>query len=397
MQTNETEPFLRTTAINMMLALEKRIKGVQGGTSAGKTFGILPILINKAIKNPGLEVSVVAESVPHLKRGAMKDFKKIMIKTKRWNNSAWHSTDSIYRFANGSSVEFFSADNDAKLRGARRDILYMNEANNMTLHAYNELASRTKQDVWMDWNPTSPFWFHEELKGDSDVDFLVINYTHNEACPQSAVDFILKAKEKAKTSKFWENWYNVYGLGEIGSLEGVIFSNWSIIDTIPKEAEIVNYGLDFGYTNDPTTIIYLGKWNGKLILEELCYQTGMVNADIIRKAKETTDGFTYIIADSAEPKSIEEIKRGGVRIKGALKGRDSINFGIDTLQQFDILVTSRSTNLIKELRNYSWDKDKEGKTLNKPIDTYNHCIDAVRYAAESLATKKKFEWYVITE
>lgn len=397
MQTNETEPFRRTTAINMMLALEKPIKGIQGGTSAGKTFGILPILINKAIKNPGLEISVVAESVPHLKRGAMKDFKKIMIKTKRWNNSAWHSTDSIYRFANGSSVEFFSADNDAKLRGARRDILYMNEANNMTLHAYNELASRTKQDVWMDWNPTSPFWFHEELKGDSDVDFLVINYTHNEACPQSAVDFILKAKEKAKTSKFWDNWYKVYGLGEIGSLEGVIFSNWSIIDTIPKEAEIVNYGLDFGYTNDPTTIIYVGKWNGKLILDELCYQTGMVNADIVRKAKETTDGFTYIIADSAEPKSIEEIKRGGVRIKGALKGRDSINFGIDTLQQFDILVTSRSTNLIKELRNYSWDKDKEGKTLNKPIDSYNHCIDAIRYAAESLATKKKFEWYVITE
>lgn len=390
MQTNEPEKFIRTTAINMMLKLEKRIKGVQGGTSAGKTFGILPILINKAAKNKGLEISVVAESVPHLKRGAMKDFKKIMINTNRWNANGWHSTDSVYRFGNGSSIEFFSADNDAKLRGARRNILYMNEANNMTLHAYSELASRTKGDVWMDWNPTSPFWFHEELQGDADVDFLVINYTHNEACPQSAIDFILKAKEKSKTSKYWDNWYRVYGLGQVGNLEGVVFSNWSIIDQIPEEAIIVAYGLDFGYTNDPTTIVYLGKWNGKLVIDELCYQTGMVNHDIVRRTKEVTDNKTYIIADSSEPKSIEEIKRGGIKIKGALKGKDSINYGIDTLQQFELLVTARSTNLIKELRNYCWDKDKEGNTLNKPIDGYNHCIDALRYAAETISKPKRF-------
>jgi phage terminase large subunit len=392
MQTNETEPFIRTTAINMMLALDKRIKGIQGGTSAGKTFGILPILINKAIKKSGLEVSVVAESVPHLKRGAMKDFKKIMIKTKRWNNSAWHSTDSIYRFANGSSVEFFSADNDAKLRGARRDILYMNEANNMTLHAYNELASRTKQDVWMDWNPTSPFWFHEELKGDSDVDFLVINYTHNEACPQSAVDFILKAKEKSKTSKFWENWYNVYGLGKIGSMDGVIFSNWQQVDSIPKEAKLFSYGMDFGFTNDPTTLVAVYKYDNKLIIDELIYQTGLLNSDIIRHCKGLEDKTVYITADSAEPKSIEEIKRAGIYIKAANKGKDSINHGIDILQQHDILITSKSVNLIKEFRNYTWDADKAGNKLNKPIDAYNHGIDALRYACEGLSVPKFNLW-----
>ena len=392
MQTNETEPFIRTTAINMMLALDKRIKGIQGGTSAGKTFGILPILINKAIKKSGLEVSVVAESVPHLKRGAMKDFKKIMIKTKRWNNSAWHSTDSIYRFANGSSVEFFSADNDAKLRGARRDILYMNEANNMTLHAYNELASRTKQDVWMDWNPTSPFWFHEELKGDSDVDFLVINYTHNEACPQSAVDFILKAKEKSKTSKFWENWYNVYGLGKIGSMDGVIFSNWQQVDSIPEEAKLFSYGMDFGFTNDPTTLVAVYRYDNKLIIDELIYQTGLLNSDIVRLCKNLEDRNVYITADSAEPKSIEEIKRAGIYIKAANKGKDSINHGIDILQQHDILITSKSVNLIKEFRNYTWDADKAGNKLNKPIDAYNHGIDALRYACEGLSVPKFNLW-----
>jgi phage terminase large subunit len=268
----------------------------------------------------------------------------------------------------------------------------MNEANNMTLHAYNELASRTKQDVWMDWNPTSPFWFHEELKGDSDVDFLVINYTHNEACPQSAVDFILKAKEKSKTSKFWENWYNVYGLGKIGSMDGVIFSNWQQVDSIPKEAKLFSYGMDFGFTNDPTTLVAVYKYDNKLIIDELIYQTGLLNSDIIRHCKGLEDKTVYITADSAEPKSIEEIKRAGIYIKAANKGKDSINHGIDILQQHDILITSKSVNLIKEFRNYTWDADKAGNKLNKPIDAYNHGIDALRYACEGLSVPKFNLW-----
>ena len=158
--------FKRTTAINKILSLKKRIKGIQGGTSAGKTFGILPVLINRAIQTPNLEISVVAESIPHLKRGALKDFKKIMLLTNRWYDSYFNRTDSKFQFPNGSYIEFFSADNDAKLRGARRDILYMNECNNMTFHAYTELASRTKREVFLDWNPTNKFWFHEELQAD---------------------------------------------------------------------------------------------------------------------------------------------------------------------------------------------------------------------------------------
>jgi phage terminase large subunit len=382
--------FVRTTAINKILKLEKRIKGVQGGTSAGKTYGIIPILIDIAAKNPKKEISIVAESIPHLKRGAMKDFKKIMYDTGRWIQNHWHSTDSKYTFTNGAYIEFFSADDGAKLRGGRRDILYMNEANNMTFGAYTELAVRTKEDVYLDWNPTNPFWFHEELHEDKDVDFLIINYLDNEACPESAVDFILKAKEKSLTSNFWANWYQVYGLGNLGTLEGVIFNNWKLCDKIPEGAKRLSYGMDFGYTNDPTTLIDVCQFNGDLYLDELIYQTGLLNSDIIKHCKNLCDNTTYIVADSSEPKSIEDIKRGGIKIKGALKGKDSIMNGIDTLQQFNIFITSSSTNIIKEFRNYAWDTDREGNKLNKPVDMYNHGIDAIRYAAESLKKPKYF-------
>jgi phage terminase large subunit len=371
--------FIRTTAINKILKLKKFVKGVQGGTSAGKTYAILPILIDIATKNPQAEISVVAESIPHLKRGAMKDFKKIMISTGRFVDSRWNASDFKYTFANGSTIEFFSADNDSKLRGARRDYLYMNEANNMTFHAYTELASRTKKSIWLDWNPTNEFWFHTDLQNDSDVDFLIINYKDNEACPESALKFILKARQKAATSSFWANWYKVYGLGELGALEGVVFNNWKTIDAIPKEAEYLGAGLDFGFTADPTAMVGVYRWDNQIILDEVIYQSGLLNSDIIKLIKH--DKRNIIYADSAEPKSIEEIRRAGFNIKPVSKGADSINFGINVLQQQDILVTSQSMNLIKELRTYCWDKDKTGKQLNKPVDYMNHAIDAVRYFA----------------
>ena len=381
--------FKRTTAINKIRACNRRIKGVQGGTSAGKTFGILPVLIDKAAKTPNLEISVVAESYPHLKRGALKDFKKIMLLTGRWFDRYYNRTDSKYTFPNGSYIEFFSADNDSKLRGARRDILYMNECNNMTFHAYTELAARTKLEIFLDWNPTNKFWFHNELENDHDVDFIILTYLDNEACPQSAIDFILKAKAKASTSNFWDNWYNVYGLGLVGSLDGVVFSNWEQIDKLPEDARYLGSGMDFGYTNDPTTLIDCYRYDSKIILNEVIYRTGLLNNDIARLSKKD-DLRRFIYADAAEPKSIEEIKRNGVIIKAAAKGRDSINYGITLLQEHDLVVTKNSTNLIKELRNYTWDKDKNGEKLNKPIDNFNHAIDAVRYFAVEVLKNKTY-------
>ena len=367
--------FVYTTVIKKIRKLKKFVKGIQGGSSAGKTFGIIPILIDIATKTHNTEISIVAESIPHLKRGAMKDFKKIMIATHRYLDQRWNASDFKYTFSNGSVIEFFSADNDAKLRGARRDYLYMNECNNMTFHSYTELAARTKKGVYLDWNPVNEFWFHTELQGDEDVDFIIVNYEDNEACPESALNFILKAKEKAKTSAFWDNWYKVYGLGQIGNLEGVIFENWKTIDKIPSEAKLLGIGLDFGYTNDPTSIIEVYSYNNQRIVNEVVYKTRMVNADIARLLPNQVP----IYADSSEPKSIEEIRRFGKMIKGVTKGKDSINFGIQIMQSQDYLVTSNSLNLIKELRNYTWDKDKTGAKLNKPIDSNNHAIDAWRY------------------
>jgi phage terminase large subunit len=367
--------FKRTTAINKILSLKKRIKIIQGGTSAGKTFGILPVLIDKCAKEPGLEVSVVAESIPHLRRGALKDFIKVMRWTGRYNDDRFNKTLLRYEFGNGSVMEFFSADDASKLRGARRDILYINECNNVSFESYNELSIRTKKEIFLDFNPANEFWVHTELKDEQDSDFIILTYKDNEALDEAIVNQIEKNKEKATTSTYWANWWRVYGLGEIGSLEGVIFSNWKIIDKIPEEARLLGYGLDFGFTNDPTSIIEVYNWNGQRILNEICYQTGLVNSDISKKLQKHVIAY----ADSSEPKSIEEIRRTGQQIKGVTKGADSIKYGIDVMQRQEYLVTNESTNLIKELRSYCWDSDKTGKLLMKPQAKNDHAIDAVRY------------------
>lgn len=377
----------KTTAQNKIAALNKRIRIVQGGTSASKTFSIIPMLITYAINTPNSEISIVSESIPHLKRGAIKDFTNIMQMTGNWIESSYNKSDMKYKFKNGSFIEFFSVDQPDKLRGARRHVLFINECNNVSFDAYLQLSIRTSKFIYLDYNPSHEFWVHTELMQDPDSDFIVLTYKDNEALSESIVKEIEKAKEKAKTSSYWDNWWKVYGLGEIGSLEGVIFSNWKQIDTIPEEARLLGYGLDFGYSNDPTAIIEVYNYNNKRILNEICYKTGLVNSDIAKYLKDSVIAY----ADSAEPKSIEEIRRTGKFIKPVTKGADSINFGIQIMQDQEYLVTSNSVNLIKEFRYYSWDKDKNGKVLNKPIDNFNHGIDAVRYhEMESIGLVKPF-------
>ena len=382
----------RTTAINKILALKKRVKIIQGGTSAGKTFGIIPVLIDRAAKTSNLEISIVAESIPHLRRGALKDFLKIMKWTNRYIDASFNKSLLRYEFGNGSYMEFFSADDSSKLRGARRDILYINECNNIEFESYNELSIRTKKEVYLDFNPANEFWVHTELKDELDTDFIILTYKDNEALDEAIVAQIEKNRLKATTSSYWANWWRVYGLGEIGMLEGVIFSNWKVMDTIPTEAKLLGYGLDFGYTNDPTTIIEVYNYNGKRILNEICYQTGLVNSEVAKKLQSNVVAY----ADSSEPKSIEEIKRQGKTIKGVTKGQDSINFGIQIMQGQEYLVTSSSVNLIKELRAYCWDSDKTGKRLNKPAGGNDHAIDAVRYhEMETLGINSTYGQYNI--
>lgn len=388
--------FVVTTALKKLAKLSRssaRKKVIQGGTSASKTFSVLALLIDRAIREPNLEISVVSESVPHLRRGAMKDFLKIMLILNRYRDSQFNKSSLKYTFSNGSYIEFFSVDQPDKLRGARRNVLYVNEANNIPFDSYNQLAIRTSGDIWIDFNPTNEFWAHKQVLVDDDAELEVLTYKDNEALSESIIKEIEKAKTKALTSTYWENWWKVYGLGQVGSLEGVCITDWKEI-TLPDEARLLCGGIDWGFSNDPSSIILLYKYNNAFIFDEVLYKKGMLNNEISSYLKQL-DLNTIYYADSAEPKSIAEMQSYGHQVLPVSKGRDSIVYGINLINQNEVYVTSRSKNLINELRNYIWLTDKEGNKMNKPIDAYNHAIDAMRYALTSqLADPNKGEYHI---
>jgi phage terminase large subunit len=388
--------FHHTTAIKRIRRMTARKKVIQGGTSAGKTYAILAVLIHIAAKAK-TEISVVSESIPHLRRGAMKDFGKVMQWTNRWRDEGWNKTLLTYTFANGSTIEFFSADQEAKLRGARRQVLYINEANNIEFEAYHQLAIRTSEAIYIDFNPVSEFWAHTEVLAEQDSELLVLTYRDNEALPATIRDDIEAAQVKAATSTYWANWWKVYGLGEVGSLQGVVFDDWQQVDGIDFAGDkLVAIGLDWGYTNDPTAVVAVYKRGSAILLHELIYQNGLTNQDIAEHLRKLGIGRSWpIIADSAEPKSIEEVHRLGFNIHPATKGADSIRNSIDILKRQPLLVTRESTNLIKELRNYTWDTDRTGASLGVPIDRYNHAIDAIRYVALNKLSANAGGRYVI--
>jgi phage terminase large subunit len=372
--------FIETTAKKKVFELSKRIRFVNGGTSSSKTISILMWLIDYAQSHEGELLSVVSESLPHLKKGALRDFETIMKVHHYWNDELFNKTDFIYTFETGTRIEFFSADQPGKVHGPRRDVLYLNEANNVSYEIFTQLEIRTRKIIWVDSNPTHEYWMYTEVMPNRDVDFITVTYLDNEALEASIVEAIESRKNNA-------NFWKVYGLGQLGDAEDRIYKDWQIIDDIPHEARLFRRGVDFGYTNDPTAIVDVYEYNGGLIVDEQCYQTGMLNRQIAETLKALPQVLT--IADSSEPKSIDEIKGYGVQIIGAEKGQGSVRQGINYLQGQKVSITKRSLNLIREYRNYFWMKDRDGKLLNEPDGGDDHALDAVRYALSGNALHKK--------
>ena len=380
--------MIYTTSIDKIRRLKKRKKVIQGGSSSGKTYAILTILIDYCCRNPNTSVSVVSESMPHLRRGALRDFINIMTTTERFIDAHFNKTSLIYNFSNGSYMEFFSADQPDKLKGARRQILYINECNNISYEAYQQLSIRTKGDIYLDYNPDRTFWAITEVSNEPDAEIIILNYKDNEALDKTILDQFEINKKKAETSEYWRNWCKVYIDGEVGSLEGVVFNNWKTIDNIPTDAELIGIGLDFGFTNDPTAAISVWRSDGEFYIDELFYMTNLTNSSINNLLEQNTNKSAEIWADSADPKSIKELKNYGWRINGVKKGPDSIEWGISVIQEYNLYITSRSFNLIEELQSYQWVKNKDGLKTNKPIDAFNHGIDAMRYLFMSKLSKK---------
>lgn len=356
--------------------MKKRIRAVCGGTSASKTISILVWLIDYAQVNKNKKIDVMSESYPHLEDGAIKDFKAIMLDRGYWRDDSWNGTKHVYTFETGSIIKFISVDKLGKAHGPRRDVLFVNEANNISYEIYDQLEVRTKDVIWLDWNPSTEYWYYTEIKDHIDHDFITLTYKD---CLNVLDPSIVESIESKKHRK---NWWKVYGLGQLGEVEGKIYSGWQIIDSIPHEARLWRRGLDFGYSVDPSVLVDIYEYNGGYIVDEQFYQKGMSNKAIADYINNLDEADILTIADSAEPKSIEEIKDYGVKIVGAAKGKDSVKQGIQFVQDQKISVTKRSLKTIKAYRNYLWATDRNGKNLQVPDDTiheWTNPMDAIRY------------------
>lgn len=374
--------MLKTNAYKKIKSLTKRIRVIAGGTSAGKTEGILMWLLVLAQHDtkPTL-TSIVSESFPHLSRGAMRDFLGILEAQNDFYDDQWDKTNHIYTLSNGSKIEFFSADQAGKVRGPRRDRLFINEGNNISYETADQLIIRTSEFVFIDFNPTSEFWFYTEMLGKrNDIDFITVTYKDN----QALVESIVREIELHRGNK---HWWTVYGEGKLGEMGDKIYKDWKLIDEIPHEARLVKYGLDFGYTHDPAALVAVYYLNGGYIVDEILFQKGLSNKQIADTLLALPQAVT--IADSAEPKSIDELRLYGLSVLPTTKGKGSVAQRIAYTQSQRISVTKRSVNVIKEYRNYMWETDKNGKQTGDPEHTFSHSMDAISYAIQSMRPVQK--------
>ena len=348
-----------------------------GGSRSTKTYSILQLLIIKALESPDpLVISVVRKSFPSMRITVLRDFFNILKQLDLYSEELHNKTENTYQL-NNTLIEFFSIDDSQKRRGSKRDILFVNEANELTWEDFFQLNIRTTNQVFLDFNPSETFWYNDQIQSRDDVTTIHSTYKDN---PYLNDDQIHEIERLQHTDK---QYYQIYALGQFaGSIDRIY--QYIPVDDIPTSvAKLVALGMDFGFTNDPTTLVEVWK-DGRdgIYLNELIYEQGLTNGDIAALLGQYgVDKYIEIIADSAEPKSIEEIRRFGFNIKPAHKGPDSVNNGIDILKRHMIHVTKQSVNLIKELNNYKWFTDKNNNKLNKPVDMFNHALDAVRYVA----------------
>ena len=370
-----------------LLNSDKRITVEQGGTRSGKTYNILLwIILHYSTSNKGMVVTICRKAFPSLRASVMRDFFEIL-RGMHMYREEYHNKSSNEYWLNGNLIEFISLDQPQKIRGRKRDVLYLNEANELFFEDWQQLIFRTKGKVILDYNPSDTFhWIYERVIPREDCDFYQTTYKDNPFLEDTIVSEIERLKDTD------EDYWRVYGLGERGASRATIFQ----YTTGDQQGDLISYGLDFGFTNDPTSLVKVTKKDGSLYLKELIYSTNLTNPDISDKLRDL--GLTRhdeIWADSAEPKSIEELHRMGWNVKPTAKGRDSIMIGIDVLKRHKLVVTTDSPNLVKELQNYKWLEDKNGNLLNKPVDKYNHAIDAIRYATFNRLSRPNFGRYTI--
>lgn len=373
-----------TSALEIIRAMNKRIRIVQGGTSAGKTIAILLDELNESILQPNILTSVVTDTMPNLRRGAIRDFLKICHETNVISSAEWNKSTFTMTLPNGSIIEFFSTDMAGAL-GARRDRLFVNEANRISWETFSQLETRTKQKVTIDFNPVNEFWAHTQLLQDKEfakvVDFAKLTYLHNESLDRAVVEAIERRRGDGTN-----NWWRVYGLGEIGSLEGNIYSGWTPMaaEEIRKAGKLIRYGLDFGFSNDETAMVAVYQMeDGQLGLVEEIYRVGMLPSQYASALAEAgVDPTVLIVADGARPEIIAEIRGAGYRIISADKSAGSVRRGIDRVKESSIVYSGK--DLEREFLTYAWRKTKSGVITAEPQDGNDHLMDALRYAIDDL-------------
>jgi len=352
-----------------------------GGSSSSKSVSILQQLTLYALVNSNKRITISAESLPVLKKTVIPDWKAHVMQG-LYEPKAMNVSEMVYRFPTGSYFQFIPGDDAARWHGLRSNIVYFDEVFYIKKAIYDQADIRTSEKVISSFNPAAEFWI-KDLFDEPKTYVDHSTYKDNPYITQQIVDAL---EARIKTDP---NFHRVYALGQWGSLEGLVFeegTHWTVTDEWPDDFKKERYGLDFGYSIDPACLVHIRYHNGELYLKELVYKREMLNSDIAIYL----GGTVPTVADSAEPKSIAELQRLGKYVKASVKGKDSINNGIQVMKQFKMNVHRDSVNVIKELRRYSWQENRQGEKLTKPIDEWNHAIDAARYAVTDMFSEKPF-------